>query len=94
MMGRIAFGVLAGWVLLAVLAPWLVGDPNKINLTALLAVPDSTHWLGLDELGRPVLSRLIVGAQASVAVAFSVVTASALKRSRRSNNSTSTCLTP
>lgn len=74
----IAIGVLTGWVLLAVFTPWLVGNPNKVDLTALLAAPDTTHWLGRDELGRPVLSRLIVGARASLVVAFSVVTTSAL----------------
>ena len=78
MMVRFASGILLCWVLLALLAPWASGDSNKIDLTALLAAPDAIAWLGRDELGRPVLSRLIVGAQASLLVAFSVVSSSAL----------------
>ena len=45
---------------------WTPYDPMKISFTARLAAPGAQHWLGTDEFGRDVLSRLMVGAQASV----------------------------
>jgi peptide/nickel transport system permease protein len=66
-----------GFVLCALLAPWLAPrDPAFIELPARLAGPSSAHWLGTDELGRDVLSRLLYGARISLAVGSSVVTAS------------------
>ncbi len=41
----------------SVLAPY---DPNKVSLSLRLMGPSGAHWLGTDELGRDVLSRLIV----------------------------------
>lgn len=36
-------------------------DPVKINVRAKLQGPSAEHWLGTDQLGRDVLSRLLVG---------------------------------
>lgn len=38
-------------------------DPNAIHLGEALGAPSSSHWLGTDELGRDIMSRLIVGAR-------------------------------
>ena len=66
-----------GFVLCALLAPWLAPqDPAFIELPARLASPSSAHWLGTDELGRDILSRLLYGARISLLVGGSVVTAS------------------
>lgn len=47
--------------LLAVLGPWIAPyDPNKVALGLRLTGPSGEHLLGTDELGRDVLSRLIV----------------------------------
>lgn len=46
----------------------------KLGFTTRLAAPSSTHWLGTDEFGRDVLSRLIVGARASVWIGTLTVT--------------------
>lgn len=56
-------------VLLALLAPWIVPyDPVQSNYSAVLRTPLSAgHLLGTDDLGRDILSRLIVGARASLA---------------------------
>lgn len=45
---------------------WTPYDPSKLDFTARLAAPGWQHWLGTDEFGRDVLSRLMVGARASV----------------------------
>ena len=46
-----------------VFAPY---SPLDQNLMATLADPSSAHWLGTDDLGRDVLSRLIYGVRASL----------------------------
>lgn len=43
--------------------------PLEANFTALRNPPNATHWLGTDNLGRDVLSRLIHGARISLLVA-------------------------
>ena len=61
-------------VVAALLAPWLVPfDPDEQRLELRLQGPSFAHPLGLDELGRDVLSRLLVGARVSMAVGCTVV---------------------
>jgi peptide/nickel transport system permease protein len=67
------------FVLFATLAPWLAPqDPAHIDLPARLARPSFSHWMGTDELGRDVLSRVIYGARISMMVGTCVVAASSL----------------
>lgn len=47
--------------------------PNEQNMTELLQEPSWSHWLGTDDLGRDVLSRLIWGAPNSLYAAFLAV---------------------
>lgn len=59
--------------LAAVFAPWLAThDPYALSL-APLTPPGATHWLGTDDLGRDVLSRLLYGARISLGVAVVAV---------------------
>ena len=51
---------------------------NQVQLNQLLASPNSQAVLGADELGRPLLERLVLGAQTSLFVAVGVVFFSAL----------------
>lgn len=55
-------------VLAAILAPWLTpADPFKASmLKRLLPVASPGHWLGTDELGRDLLSRLVYGGRLSL----------------------------
>jgi peptide/nickel transport system permease protein len=63
--------IVAGIVVVALAAPLLpLGDPVKMDVPARLALPSLAHPLGQDEYGRDVLSRVIWGARASLAVAF------------------------
>ena len=63
--------LVAGIVVVALAAPLLpLADPVKMEVSARLLLPSFTHPLGQDEYGRDVLSRIIWGARASLAVAF------------------------
>lgn len=65
--GVIGALIVVGIMLTALLAPWIAPyDPASINHTKVLSGPSTDHWLGNDNLGRDVLSRLIYGARVSV----------------------------
>ncbi len=70
--------ILLLWLLVSIFGPLLPLTPNQIDLPRILAAPDMIHLLGSDELGRPVLDRLIMGAQTSFMVAIWVVAISAV----------------
>ncbi|MCF8486789.1 MAG: ABC transporter permease [Rhodobacteraceae bacterium] len=61
-------GALVGFFLLiAILAPILpLPGPAATDWNAIRKAPSVAHWLGTDELGRDVLSRMVWGAQASL----------------------------
>ena len=61
------------WGVMALVSPVLPLTPNTIDLTHILVGPGQDHWLGYDELGRPIADRLITGAQTSFLVSLSVV---------------------
>lgn len=70
--GMVGLAVLALIVIVVLVAPWFMPlDPDDIDLTRIESPPSVQHWLGTDELGRDVLTRLIYGGQISVLVAFS-----------------------
>ena len=55
------------FVVVALLAPWLAPfDPIKANFLAVRKAPSALYWLGTDELGRDILSRMIWGARSSL----------------------------
>ncbi len=57
--------------LAALLAPWLAPyDPSAYDVKQILLAPSFTHWLGTDQIGRDVLSRMLYGARISMAVGF------------------------
>ncbi|KMO16898.1 ABC transporter permease [Methylobacterium platani] len=71
--------VLLAIVVVALAAPWVSPfDPGAMRVVRRLRPPSAEHWLGTDELGRDVLSRIIYGARASLGIGFSVVLASCL----------------
>lgn len=56
-------------VLIAVFAPWIAPYHYATqNLMLAFEPPTSEHWLGTDEFGRDILSRLIYGSQVSLQV--------------------------
>jgi peptide/nickel transport system permease protein len=70
----IGTAILALLLVVAILAPWLAPHPPlKTNMSNTLAPMSATYWLGTDQFGRDVLSRILIGTQVSLKVAFAVV---------------------
>src|SRR5438309_1410489 len=66
--------VVLGWVLLAALAPVIAPyDPIDQDVRHRLLGFSQAHWLGVDELGRDVFSRVLYGGRVSLPVAAVVV---------------------
>lgn len=56
-------------MLVALLAPWLSPyDPLQQDLMNVLQPPSAKHWLGTDDFGRDLLSRIIWGSRVSLTV--------------------------
>ncbi len=73
----IAGGTIVGTIaLLAIFAPLVTSyNPTTINLLANLQGPSAAHWLGTDQLGRDIWTRLVYGARTDLSVAFIAVLA-------------------
>ena len=70
----LSIGFLAALVLVSIFAPVLAPySPVDQDVTQLLLPPSAAHWLGTDDLGRDVLSRLIWGAPNSLYASFLAV---------------------
>jgi peptide/nickel transport system permease protein len=62
-------GMVVVWLFLALFAPVVAPfDPIKVNVLETLQPPGPAHWLGTDDLGRDVLSRVIWGSRTSLSV--------------------------
>lgn len=76
--------LLAGFTVAALAAPWLAPfDPLRQSLLLRLRPPGTamasgSYWLGTDDLGRDLLSRVLYGARASITVAALSVSVSLL----------------
>ncbi len=59
--------IILAWVFAAIFAPFVAPyDPKKVDVLSALIPPGPQHWLGTDDLGRDVLSRVIWGARISL----------------------------
>jgi peptide/nickel transport system permease protein len=69
--GALGTGFLVFVLLIALTAPLITPyDPLTQDLDHALQLPSLGHWLGTDDLGRDLLSRLMLGTRVSVAVGF------------------------
>jgi len=72
--GGLSLAVLVLIAMAALFAPWVAPYPYDIqNLSATNKDPSLAHWLGTDEFGRDVLSRIIYGARTSLTVALTAI---------------------
>lgn len=61
-------------VIMAIFAPFISPlDPNQIRFDQRLLAPSPDHWLGTDELGRDIWTRLLYGARISLSISVVVV---------------------
>ncbi|MCC1493143.1 ABC transporter permease [Cognatishimia sp. F0-27] len=75
MLGAFIVGLL---IVVALFAPWLAPySPVGQNLEMRLMPPSAEHWLGTDELGRDILSRIIHGARITLLIVVMVALISA-----------------
>jgi peptide/nickel transport system permease protein len=73
-LARVGFAAAVFLLTAALLAPWLApANPAAQNLAGRLESPSVAHWMGTDELGRDVTTRVLFGARVSLFVAVSVV---------------------
>ncbi len=77
--GWLGAGIVLVMVCAAIFAPLIAPyDPVALSIEDRLLAPDMAHWLGTDQAGRDVLSRVIFGARASLAVGIGAVVIGAL----------------
>jgi peptide/nickel transport system permease protein len=73
-LGVIGFIFLVILVLSSILAPLIVPfEPNYIDTDVPKQAPSSTHWLGTDEIGRDVLSRIIYGGRVTLKIMLGTI---------------------
>ncbi len=61
-------------IMTAIFAPFIAPyDPVKLNIVDRMQGPSFTHWLGTDNFGRDIFSRLVYGSRISLYVGFIAV---------------------
>ncbi|MEK3877642.1 ABC transporter permease [Paenibacillus sp. FSL M7-0420] len=66
LIGIIMFAIL---ILLAIFVPYLSPyNPTEQNLSAFLQPPSAAHWLGTDQLGRDLFTRLVYAARTDLTI--------------------------
>lgn len=69
-----AFGLLLLIIFLAIFGPWVVPyDPLASNTAQALKPPSAAHWFGTDQLGRDILSRIVVATRLDFFIAAASV---------------------
>jgi ABC-type dipeptide/oligopeptide/nickel transport system permease subunit len=77
--GGLSALMLAVVVLCALLAPWAAPYPYDVqNLSIATQPPSAMNWLGTDEFGRDIFSRIIYGARTSLSVSVTAISVSVL----------------
>ena len=68
----IGSAILLFFLVVALLAPWIAGDPLAFEPLNRLQRPSAEFWFGTDQLGRDVFSRVVYGTRISLIVGASV----------------------
>lgn len=78
-MTLLGLGIILLVVVLGVAAPLIApADPLEIHAPIRLKPPDAAHWMGTDDFGRDILSRVLYATQVDLKIALSAVSAAAL----------------
>ena len=73
--GMFGLVLVVAFFLSALLAPlFATHDPNKLDIAARLTGPSADHWLGADQLGRDIYTRVLYGGRVALKVAAIGVT--------------------
>jgi len=63
--------IVLAMIFAAIFAPWIVAyDPTANDFAAMAEAPSGAHWLGTDQFGRDLLTRIIFGARTALVVGF------------------------
>ncbi len=66
--------VVIAWLILSLLAPLIAPfDPLEQNVRERLQAPNSTYFLGTDELGRDIFSRVLYGGRITIPAGLAVI---------------------
>jgi peptide/nickel transport system permease protein len=68
-LGLVGAAIMAVFVFAAIFADFITSyDPIRTNSAITLLPPNHLHWLGADQMGRDIYSRIVYGARISLAV--------------------------
>jgi peptide/nickel transport system permease protein len=69
-----AFVLFTGFLVMALCGPWIAPyDALATDTAVALQPPSAAHWFGTDQLGRDILSRIVVAARLDFGIAISAV---------------------
>ncbi|MCL4068023.1 ABC transporter permease [Pseudomonas sp. GX19020] len=77
-LGALGLGLIVVTVLAALAAGLLPHDPVKLNPMVRFAAPGAEHWLGTDNLGRDLFTRMLYGARIALVISIGATAASLL----------------
>jgi peptide/nickel transport system permease protein len=70
-LGAVSAALVLAMIIVAVFAPLLAPyDPLEANYAAMMVAPSAEYWLGTDQFGRDILSRIIWGARTALFIGF------------------------
>jgi len=77
-LAMVGLAIIVALLVVAALAPWIAPySPLEGNLQNRLQPPSRAHWMGTDELGRDIMSRVIHGARITLYIVMLVAVISA-----------------
>jgi peptide/nickel transport system permease protein len=70
-LGTIGLVIVLVFALAGIFADWIAPfDPEENDFATMMFAPNLTHWLGTDQFGRDIFSRLVYGARTAMIVGF------------------------
>ena len=66
------FGVIGVFIFTALFTPWIAPYPESANIGGTWDEPSKTMWLGADQIGRDMLTRIMYGSRMTIGVALAI----------------------